>query len=745
MPGKNPKKTPLPTKRQIIDFITENPEPMGQREIARAFGLRGADRAWLRQTLRELEADGLIDQAHRRRIQEQGHLPPVTILEVRLIDEDGEVFCRPARESEAAIAPLIRLVQSKGRGPAPGEGDRILARLRRVAVDEYEARPIRVLRDGSHEFLGLYEVRPGGGFVRPANRRSRDEYRVEARDRRDASDGDFVRAETVTGGRRGQRQARVIERIARRGEPGSISLVALFDHNIPIEFPDRALAEADAARPPTLANRTDLRSIPLVTIDGPDARDFDDAVWAEPDPESRNPDGWHAIVAIADVASYVRPDSALDTAARNRGNSVYLPDRAVPMLPEQLSNGLCSLRPGEDRACIAVHLTIDRDGNLRKHRFVRGIMQSAARLTYEQVQAARDGQPDEKTRPLLDTAIQPLYGVYEALRNARMARGTLDLDLPERQVLFDDDGRVSAIVPRSHYDSHRLIEELMIAANVAAAETLNGLKTPAMRRIHDPPAPEALEELRQSLNAFGLKLTRTLTPRPAALAGVLERAAGTEFAQIVSDLVLRCQSQAFYGPFDRGHFGLALRRYSHFTSPIRRYADLLVHRALIESLSLGNDGETLDNRTLEEIGEQISETERRAAMAERDALDRYATEYLAERVGAVFKGRISGVTHFGLFVRLDDTGVDGLIPIRTLPDDWYNHDEVGHRLTGEASGLVFALGDTVSVRLTEADAAGGRLTFELVDGGRLEKTGKRRGRGRTSNSRTTGRGRRRRK
>lgn len=725
--SRNPsKKAPLPTKQQLIDFITENPEPMGQREIARAFGLRGADRAWLRQTLRELQADGLIDRAHRRRIREQGHLPPVAVLEVQFVDEDGEVYCRPARESEAAIAPLIRLVQGKARGPAPGEGDRILARLRRTSVDSYEARTIRVLDGARHEFLALFEERPGGAVVRPAGRRSREEYRVAARDRHGAKDGDFVRAETFAGGGRGPQHARVLERIARRGEPGAISLVVLTDHDIPIAFPNPALAEARDAAPPTAENRMDLRTVPLVTIDGPDARDFDDAVWAEPDSDGANPDGWHAIVAIADVASYVRPGSALDAAAQRRGNSVYLPDRAVPMLPEQLSSGLCSLRPDEDRACIAVHLTIDRDGRLRKHRFVRGIMRSAARLTYEQVQDAHDGRPDALTGPLLDTVIRPLYGVYGALRNARAARGTLELDLPERHVRLDTDGGVSAIVQRRRFDSHRLIEELMIAANVAAAETLHRLHTPTMRRIHDPPETEALDDLRYSLDALGLKLTRTLTPRPAALTGILERAAGTEFAQVVSDLVLRCQSQAFYGPFDRGHFGLALRRYCHFTSPIRRYADLVVHRALIELLSLGPDGEAPDRRALEETGEHISETERRAAMAERDALDRYAAEYLAERVGAVFSGRISGVMHFGLFVRLDDTGVDGLVPMRTLPNDWYEHDELAHRLTGEATGIVFALGEAVTVRLTEADAAAGRLTFELVEGGRVAKAQARR-------------------
>jgi len=692
---------------------------MGHREIARAFGLRGADRNWLRQTLRELESEGLIDKAHRRRIREQGHLPPVTVLEVDFIDEDGEVYCRPAKDSEAAIASRVHLVQEKRGGPAPGEGDRVLARIRRTGVDAYEARAIRILGDGRHEFLALFEQTPHGGLVRPANRRSRDIYRVEARDRGGAKDGDFVRAEVFGGGRRGQRQARVLERVARRGEPGSISLVALFDHGIPIDFPKAALAEAEAAKPVSLDRRTDLRTIPLVTIDGPDARDFDDAVWAEPDDDPANPDGWRAIVAIADVAWYVRPLSALDAAAHKRGNSVYLPDRAIPMLPEQLSNGLCSLRPGEDRACIAAHLRIDRDGQLLEHRFARGLMRSAARLTYEQVQNARDGHPDDKTGPLLATVIAPLYGVYGVLRNARTARGTLELDLPERQVLLDAEGRVTAIVPRPRYDSHRLIEELMIAANVAAAETLHRHNTPAMRRIHDPPDPEALEDLRHSLEAFGLTLTRTFTPRPAAFASILERAANTEFAQIVSDLVLRCQSQAFYGPFDRGHFGLALRRYCHFTSPIRRYADLLVHRALIARLALGSDGEVVDTTVLEETGEHISDTERRAAMAERDALDRYATEYLAERVGAEFKGRISGVTSFGLFVRLDDTGVDGLIPIRTLPTDWYEHDEVAHRLVGEATGLAFALGEAVTSRLSEADAAAGRLTFELVEGGRV--------------------------
>jgi ribonuclease R len=371
---------------------------------------------------------------------------------------------------------------------------------------------------------------------------------------------------------------------------------------------------------------------------------------------------------------------------------------------------------------MAAHLWIDADGNLTGWRFERGLMRSAARLTYDQAQRAHDGDTDDTTDPIRKTVIEPLFAVYKALQKARRRRGTLDLDLPERQVLLGDDGHVSAIVPRMRLDSHRLIEELMIAANVAAAELLHEKRLPAMRRIHEPPDAEAIESLRESLHAFGLNLARGAVVRPAVFAGILKQAAGTDHAELVSDLILRSQMQAYYGPADLGHFGLALRRYCHFTSPIRRYSDVLVHRALIDACKLGTDGlGERDVDRFDHIAEHISSTERRAAQAERDAMDRYTTAFLADRVGAEFSARITGATRFGLFVRLHETGADGLIPMRALPYDWYEHDEVRHCLTGRDTGVVYALGDPVTVELKDADVATGSLSFSIVEGGKAGK------------------------
>jgi ribonuclease R len=722
--ARNPKITSLPSKRQLIDYVKESPDTPTRRDIARAFGIRGADRAWLKQVLRELEDDGLILRHKGRRIGAVDRLPPVAVLEVAYVDDDGDALCRPVVEGESAAATelTIRLVQ--GRGRAPGVGDRVLARLRRVEEDTYEARPIRFLGSTPHAFLAVYESGRNGGTVRSVDRRIKLHYQVPERHRGGAMNGDYVRAEPLPDR---NREARVIERIGNNMDARSFSLLAIRAQEIPVEFPRDALAEAESLQPPSLGKRTDFRRIPLVTIDGPDARDFDDAVWAEPDPSPKNRDGWHAVVAIADVAWYVRPGSALDRTAQERGNSAYFPDRVVPMLPERLSNGLCSLKPGEERACLAVHLWIDSTGTLRDWRFERGLMRSAARLTYEQVQRAQDGLPDDTTGPLRDTVIDPLYAVYDVLRKARNRRGTLDLDLPERQVLLGENGHVRAIVPRPRYDSHRLIEELMIAANVAAAEVLHAARLPSMRRIHEPPDAEALEALRQSLRAFGLNLVKGSAVRPAVFAGILKQVAGTDRAELVSDLILRSQMQAYYGPADLGHFGLALRRYCHFTSPIRRYSDVLVHRALIDACKLGKDGLSEDDvARFDHTAEHISATERRAALAERNALDRYTTAFLAERVGSQFSARVTGVTRYGLFVRLHETGADGLVPIRSLPDDWYEHDEVRHQLVGRNTGMTFTLGEPVTVELADADVATGSLAFTIVEGGRPGKTTSRR-------------------
>jgi ribonuclease R len=450
-----------------------------------------------------------------------------------------------------------------------------------------------------------------------------------------------------------------------------------------------------------------------VTIDGADARDFDDAVWAEP--ETAPGGGWHLVVAIADVAHYVRPGRPLDRAAFQRGNSCYFPDRVVPMLPEALSNGLCSLRPGEDRACIAVHLHVGPDGELRDHRFVRGLMRSAARLTYEQVQAARDGRTDETTGPLLEPVIRPLYGAWEALARARGRRGTLDLDLPERQVILDAGGRVEAIRPRVRLDSHRLIEEFMICANVAAAQALEACGAPCLYRVHDQPSADRLEALRAVLDGLGYGVPRGVL-HAEDFARILRRTAGRPEADLIAEMILRSQAQAAYSPDNIGHFGLSLRRYAHFTSPIRRYADLIVHRSLIRALGLGEDGLDEDAAgQLEAIGEHVSLTERRAAAAERDAVDRYTASFLAERVGGEFAARVTGVTRFGLFVTLEGSGAGGFVPAGTLPDDSYEHDRDGHALVGRRWGRVFRLGAAVRVRLIEADPVAGSTVFTLLE------------------------------
>ena len=720
-------RAPLPTKRQLIDFIQEHPTTPSRREIARAFRLRGADRSWLRETLRELEDDGLIERKRGRRVGAPGRLPSVAVIEVAMIDDDGDVLCKPVAEGENQVDATILLRGERGRPPPVGLGDRVLARLRRLSATEYEARTIKRLGPGSRPFIAVFETDKRGGTLRPVNRRTRTRFDVSEGNRGGAEHGDYVRAEPLPGGR-ASRQARVIERLGAASDPRMFSLLALHSRDIPIDFQPDALHQAESLKPATLGKRTDLRDIPLITIDGADARDFDDAVWAEPDTAPDNPKGWHAIVAIADVAWYVRPGDPLDRAAWTRGNSIYFPDRVVPMLPERLSNGLCSLRPNEDRACVAVHLWIDAEGHLKRHRFVRGLMRSAARLTYEQVQKARDGNPDDATGPLKKPVLDPLFGVYDSLRKARDRRGTLELDIPERQITLGEDGHIAAITPRSRYDSHRLIEELMIAANVAAAETLNKAMAPSVQRIHEAPTAEAVANLREALGNFGIRLAKGGIPRPSLLAGVLKQASETDYADLVSDLVLRSQTQAYYGTEDLGHFGLALRRYCHFTSPIRRYADILVHRALISTLGLGDGGLSPDELDrLDETSEHISATERRAVFAERDAMDRLTAAFLADRVGAEFSARISGVTRFGLFVRLEETGADGLVPMRALPADWYDHDEIAHRLIGEKSGIIYTLGDRVTVQLSDADPATGSLTFSLIEGGRTPKDKKARG------------------
>lgn len=724
MTKKHPKHVPLPTKSQVLEFIQDSPGKVGKREIARAFNLGAEQRPFVREILKELEQEGLIQRGHKRRFARPGALPDVAVVEITGTDTDGELIGRPLTWNDKdGPAPRIFILPVRRDLPPVGLRDRVLARLTPTGDSTYDGRVIKRLAGAPTKVLGILDTGTNGLFLRPTDRRDKQDYVVARGDDGGAEPGKLVEAELLPGRRYGLRQARVTEVLGDMGNPKAVSLIAIHANDIPTEFPIDALEQAEAAgaAPMGLGNgrkRVDLRAIPLVTIDGADARDFDDAVWAEPDGAG----GWHCLVAIADVAHYVRPDDPLDRVAFERGNSVYFPDRVVPMLPERLSNGWCSLRPDEDRPVMAVHFWIDANGHKYKHEFVRGLIRSSARLTYEQVQSAIDGTPDEMTAPLVETVIEPLYGAFKALRAARDHRGALNIELPERKVLIGDDGQVTAIVPRPHLDAHKLIEEFMVNANVCAAETLEALNQPCMYRVHDEPALERVEALREVLQSMDLNLP-TGALRPQNFNYILDKVAGTAQEHMVNTIVLRSQAQAVYSPDNRGHFGLGLRRYAHFTSPIRRYADLLVHRALITGLKLGSRDRLPPEhqgpeafRAFEEIGEHISMTERRAATAEREAIDRFTAQFMAAHVGAQFTGRITGVTRFGLFVELDDSGASGLVPISTLPNDYYVHEEATHRLVGRSSGIVHQLGDRVTILLREADPVTGGMIFEMVHG-----------------------------
>jgi ribonuclease R len=637
-------------------------------------------------------------------------LPDTAIVQITGTDRDGDALARPVAWERTAGQPPTILMHPERKGtPALAPGERVLVRLKPAGAGRYEGRTLRRVSEAPGRILGVFKRGRGESRIVPTDRRSKAEWIVPAGQDAGAEPDELVLAEPVAHHLHlGLKPARVLERLGKLGDARSISLIAIHTHDIPQVFPEAALEEAERARGVALGSRTDLRDLPLITIDGADARDFDDAVFAEPDPDQ--PGGFRLVVAIADVAHYVRFGSALDQAAGVRGNSVYFPDRVVPMLPEALSNGWCSLRPNEDRGCLFVDMRIDRAGRKTSHRFGRGLMRSAARMTYEEVQAAEDAHDD------LGLPLVHLYGAYRALLAARLERGALDLDLPERKVVLDDQGHVTSVAPRPRLDSHRLIEEFMVLANVAAAEELERVHVPCMYRIHAPPSDEKLEALRGFLSTLGISLPPGNALHPRDFDRVLRRFAGTPESQLVSEVMLRSQSQAAYSPDNIGHFGLALSRYAHFTSPIRRYADLLVHRALIKGLRLGSDGIS-DEQTaaFPEIGERITETERRAQAAEREAIDRYLTAFMAARIGGRFAARISGVTRFGLFVTVTETGASGIVPFATLPDDYWQYDEREQTLTGRRTQKVYRLAQEVEVLLSEANAVTGGMVFHVLE------------------------------
>ena len=707
--------TQIPSKAEILDWITAHPTLTAKRDIAKAFGIKGAARIELKRVLKELEDEGHLSK-RKKTYRERDNLPPVTLLQMMAPTSDGDLFARPIEWQGEGEEPIVLMTLSPS-DPALGYGDRVLGKVQAVQGEQYQyvARVIRRIGEAPNRVLGVFRKTAEGGRIVPIDK-SGKEWMVPEAGVHGAKDGELVEAQQFGGrARMGLPKAKIVDRLGDPSAPKAVSLIAIHQHGIPDNFPEDVINDADAQKPAGTKGREDWRDVPLVTIDPHDARDHDDACFAEPDTDPQNPGGHIITVAIADVAHYVTPNSPLDREAWKRGNSTYFPDRVVPMLPDRLSGDLCSLHEGVPRAALAVKMRITAEGEKIGHSFHRILMKSAASLNYEEVQAAMDGAANDRVSPLLEPVIRPLYDAYRALVIAREKRQPLDLDLPERKVILSDDGKVSSVAFKDRLDAHRLIEEFMVLANVAAAETLIEKKTPLLFRVHEEPSPDKLDALRETANAAGLVLAKGQVLRTKHLNQLLKQAKGTDEAELINMSTLRSMTQAYYAPQNFGHFGLALRNYAHFTSPIRRYADLIVHRGLITAHGWGKDGLTPDMiERLEETGNHISTTERRSMVAERDTVDRYLAAYLSERMGNEFDGRISGVAKFGVFVRIDDSGADGIIPIRSLGREFFHYDAGANTLIGSDTGLTLTLGMRVTVRLTEAEPIAGGIAFELL-------------------------------
>ena len=734
----------LPTRQQILDFIASSDTPAGKREIARAFGLTAQQKILLKALLKDMADEGLIDSAPGRAFHKMGGLPKVTVLRVADVDDGGNVWAVPERWEAETPPPRIR-VRERKRG-ALGIGERVLARTEE-AGGGWIAHPMKVLAKASEQFLGV--LRKEGAMLWLTGVEKKDRREIQVSDAGDAAPGDLVLAELA--GRPPRIMARVVERLGDPFAPRSFSLIAIHKLGIPDDFSAEAIEEAEeVAGIPLGDDREDLRDLPIVAIDPVDARDHDDAVWAAPDDDSANPGGWKALVAIADVSFYVRPGSEIDREARRRGNSVYFPDRVVPMLPEILSADMCSLKAGEDRAALVCHLQITPSGTLKSWRFTRAVVRLLANVAYEDAQALIDAdgvRPDSSVTPDLVRgrpggkptdldpaepwtpeqvrgdggevlgALRPLWACWGALTKARAAREPLALDLPERRVVLDEKGRILSVAPREQLDAHRLIEDYMIAANVAAAKALEAKKAPVMYRVHEPPSREKLVALKEYLETFEVAFALGQVVKPATFNRILDRVGDADFRAQVMEQVLRTQTQAYYAPLNHGHFGLSLGSYAHFTSPIRRYADLIVHRSLVAAYTLGPGGlGGEDAANMEAIGQRISQYERRAMEAERDTTDRYVAAFLAGRVGETVSVRVTGVQNYGFFATVEGIGGDGLMPVRDLGGEYFRFDEAARTLTGEASGDVYALGQRLELRLAEANPVSGALRFEMIGG-----------------------------
>jgi ribonuclease R len=726
MPSKRP--AGLPSRKQILDFIASSDQPAGKREIARAFGLSGQIKIDLKRLLKDMADEGLIDSSPGRAFHQTGGVPKVTVLRVQAVDDSGHVFAVPEQWHAETPPPKLRIIE-RGKRAELGIGDRVLARTEEKGQG-WCAYPLKRLARSVELVLGVVR-RDGDRFwLSPVDKRERRELFIS--DVKDGEAGDLVLCEVT--GRPPRVSVRVDAVLGDPFAPRSFSLIALHKHGLRAEFSKEAVDEAHRVAKLPLGEREDLTHLPIVAIDPEDARDHDDAIWAARDEDPDNKGGWKAIVAIADVSFYVRPASELDREARARGNSVYFPDRVVPMLPEELSADICSLKAGKERAAMACHLTIAPDGTLKNWRFTRAKVCVVANIAYEAAQAAIDSSNEESVevsspvcwmpdpegsvpKELVEAALKPLWDCWRALFAARQKRDPLDLDLPERRVTLDEKGRITSIAPRDRLDAHRLVEDFMIAANVAAARALESKKAGVMYRLHEPPSREKLVALKDYLSTFGLEFSLGQVINPGTFNRIIERIGDGEGREEIMEQLLRSQMQARYSPDRLGHFGLALATYAHFTSPIRRYADLLVHRSLVKAFKLGEGGLPPDDEErFEQIGEQISMLERRAMEAERETVDRYVAAYLSDRVGQLVECRITGVLPFGFFATVEDLGGDGLVLARDLGREYFRYDETARTLVGDETGERYRMGQRLTLRLAEANPVSGSLRFELPEG-----------------------------
>jgi ribonuclease R len=709
----------LPTREQLLEALANSDDIKGKRDLAKVFGIRGDMRRPFKAMLAELEGEGVITRT-RKALRRTAALPAVTVLDIPTDADPENLHAYPAQwNPEEGDPPRVSVLSGRDARVVPGPGDRILARIDagEAEVPVYTAKAMKILDKPRRGQIGIVRLDNEGARLIPVDRKQK-EMRIPLGDLLSAGEGDLVEVEVKLSGRLMIPRAKVTAVIGNPASEGAISLIAIHNLEIPFRFPPSVIRESEEAEEATLKGREDWRDLPLVTIDPYDAKDHDDAVYAEADKDEKNPGGHIVYVAIADVAAYIRPGTALDREAYLRGNSVYFPDRVVPMLPERISNDLCSLKEGEARASLAVRMVFDKGGHKLSHTFHRVLMRSAAKLSYQQAQAAIDGRPDDKTGPILEPILKPLYAAYAAMAKARDQRGPLDLDLPERKIILDDKGMVKDIRVPERLDAHRLIEEMMIAANVAAAQTLEAKKSPLLYRVHDVPSSEKLMALRDFLGSLDISVKKSDAVRASDFNGILAQARKAGNVEQVSEMVLRSQAQAEYSAENYGHFGLNLERYAHFTSPIRRYADLIVHRALVKAMGFGDDGlSDNEGQKLPGIAQHISATERRAMLAERETADRLLAQFLAGQIGARFEGRISGVTRSGLFIRLKETGADGFIPASTLGQDYYRFEQEQQAMIGDRTGEKFTLGDNVTVRLLEAAPVAGALRFELLSEG----------------------------